>query len=48
MNTGESSQQTFRILNNNLDVRFERAYQYHNNEDTSQLLMMELEYLNDS
>ena len=30
--TEESSQQTFRIQNNNLDVRVERAYQNHNNE----------------
>ena len=35
-NTGmyikESSQQTFEIPNNNLDVKFEKAYQNHNNE----------------
>ena len=31
MYTKESSQQTFRIPNNNLDVRFEQAYQNHNN-----------------
>ena len=34
MNTNESSQllQTFKIPNSNLDVKFERAYQIHNNE----------------
>ena len=32
MYTKESSQQTFRIPNNNLDIRFEQAYQNHNNE----------------
>ena len=30
--TKGSSQQTFGIPNNNLDVKFEKAYQYHNNE----------------
>ena len=33
MYTKESSQQTFKIPNNNnFDVRFEKAYQNHNNE----------------
>ena len=32
MYTKESSQQTFKIPNNNLDVRFKWAYQNHNNE----------------
>ena len=33
MCTKESSQQTFKIPNNNnFDVRFEKAYQNHNNE----------------
>ena len=32
MYTKESSHRTFRIPNNNLDVRFEWAYQNHNNE----------------
>ena len=32
MYTKESSQQTFKISNNNLDVRFEKAHQNHNNE----------------
>ena len=32
MYTQESSQQTFEIPNNNLDVKFEKAYQNHNNE----------------
>ena len=32
MHSKESSQQTFKIPNNNLNVRFERAYQHHNNE----------------
>ena len=32
MYTTVSSPQTFKIPNNNLDVRFERAYQNHNNE----------------
>ena len=31
MYTTESSQQTNKIPNNNLDVRFERAYQNHSN-----------------
>ena len=30
--TKESSQQTFEKPNNNLDVKFEKAYQNHNNE----------------
>ena len=30
--TKDSSQQTFKVPNNNLDIRFERAYQNHNNE----------------
>ena len=36
MYTKEGSQQTFKIPNNNLDVRFEQAYTNHNNkiEDT--------------
>ena len=32
MYTQGSSQQTFEISNNNLDVKFEKAYQNHNNE----------------
>ena len=32
MYTEESSQQTFKIPNNNFDVRFEKVYQNHNNE----------------
>ena len=32
MYTKESSQQSFKIPNNNLDVKLERAYQNHNNE----------------
>ena len=32
MYTKGSSQQTFGIPNNNLDVKFEKAYQNHNNE----------------
>ena len=32
----ESSQQTFKIPNNNLDVEFERAYQNHDNEIVDQ------------
>ena len=32
MYTKDSSQQTFKISHNNFDVRFERAYQNHNNE----------------
>ena len=32
MYTDENSQQTFKIANNNLDVRFEMAQQNHNNE----------------
>ena len=32
MYTKESSQRTFKILNNKLDVRFERAYQNYKNE----------------
>ena len=32
MYTKEHSQQTFKIPNNNSDVRFQRAYQNHNNE----------------
>ena len=32
MYTKESSHRNFRIPNNNSDVRFERAYQNHNNE----------------
>ena len=32
MYTKESSQQTFELLNNNLDVDFKKASQNHNNE----------------
>ena len=32
MYTQGSSQQTFEIPNNNLDVKFQKAYQNHNNE----------------
>ena len=32
MYTQGSSQQTFEIPNNNLDVKFEKAYQNNNNE----------------
>ena len=32
MYTQGSSQQTFEIPKNNLDVKFEKAYQNHNNE----------------
>ena len=36
----ESSQQTFIIPNNNLDVRFEQAYQKHNNEQDKPKFMI--------
>ena len=50
IHTKESSQQTFKIPNNNLDVRFEQAYQHHNNETvqtrkqnkTSQLIRLNI------
>ena len=32
MYTEESSQETFKILNVRFDVRFEKAYQIHNNK----------------
>ena len=32
MYTQESSQQTFEIPNNNFDIKFEKAYQNHNNK----------------
>ena len=32
MYTQESTQQTVEIPNNNLEVKFEKAYQNHNNE----------------